>query len=258
MSEDLSNELLVSVEDGVMVMTMNRPQAKNAMNKNMSELISAAIDRFEADAEIRVAILTGNGGTFCSGMDLKGFLAGETPTVPGRGFGGLTQYTPAKPIIAAAEGYALAGGFELLLACDLVVATEATKFGIPEVKRSLVAGAGGVFRLPQQIPPRIAMEMALSGDHYSAARMYEVGLINDVVQEGQALEGAKKLAARIAVNGPLATAATKKIMTEYKTWPHDEIWKRQQEIMNPVFSSEDAREGATAFAEKRAPVWKGK
>ena len=258
MSEDLSNELLVSVEDGVMVMTMNRPQAKNAMNKNMSELISAAIDRFEADAEIRVAILTGNGGTFCSGMDLKGFLAGETPTVPGRGFGGLTQYTPAKPIIAAAEGYVLAGGFELLLACDLVVATEATKFGIPEVKRSLVAGAGGVFRSAATNPAAHCDGNGAVGRPLPAARMYEVGLINDVVPEGQALEGAKKLAARIAVNGPLATAATKKIMTEYKTWPHDEIWKRQQEIMNPVFSSEDAREGATAFAEKRAPVWKGK
>jgi len=258
MSDDLANELLVEVSDGVMVMTMNRPQAKNAMNKNMSELISAAIDKFEADPDIRVAILTGNGGTFCSGMDLKGFLAGESPMVPGRGFGGIAQYTPSKPLIAAAEGYALAGGFELVLACDLVVATETTKFGLPEVKRSLVAGAGGVFRLPQQIPERVAMEMVMTGDHYSAARMYECGLINAVVPEGKALEGAKELAGRIAINGPLATAASKKIMKEYKTWPHDEIWSRQQDIMNPVFSSEDAREGATAFAEKRAPVWKGK
>ena len=254
----MSEELLVFVEDGIMTMTMNRPQAKNAMNKSMSHAIAEAVDRFEADAEIRVAILTGAGGTFCSGMDLKGFLAGETPVVKGRGFGGLTQYSPAKPLIAAAEGFALAGGFELLLSCDLVVATETTKFGIPEVKRSLVAGAGGVFRLPQQIPPRIAMELALTGDHYDAKRMYEVGLINEIVPEGQALEGAKKLAARIACNGPLGTTATKKIMQEYKTWPHDEIWQRQQAIMDPVFSSEDAIEGATAFAEKRAPAWKGK
>ena len=254
----MSEELLVSVEDGIMTMTMNRPQAKNAMNKSMSHAIAEAVDLFEANADIRVAILTGAGGTFCSGMDLKGFLAGETPVVKGRGFAGLTQYSPAKPLIAAAEGFALAGGFELLLSCDLVVATETTKFGIPEVKRSLVAGAGGVFRLPQQIPPRIAMELALTGDHFDAKRMYEVGLINEIVPEGQALEGAKKLAARIACNGPLATAATKKIMQEYKTWPHDEIWQRQQTIMDPVFSSEDAIEGATAFAEKRAPVWKGK
>ena len=140
----------------------------------------------------------------------------------------------------------------------MVVASRATKFGLPEVKRSLVAGAGGVFRLPQQIPERIAMEMVMTGDHYSAERMYECGLVNALTDEGKALEGAKELAARIAINGPLATAASKKIMKEYKTWPHDEIWARQQEIMNPVFASDDAREGATAFAEKRAPVWKGK
>ncbi len=258
MSDELANELMVEVADGVMVMTMNRPQAKNAMNKNMAELIAAAIDKFEADADIRVAVLTGIGGTFCSGMDLKGFLAGETPTVEKRGFGGIAQYSPTKPLIAAVEGYALAGGFELVLACDLVVAGEGSKFGLPEVKRSLVAGAGGVFRLPQQIPQRIAMEMVLTGDHYKADRMYECGLINAVVPDTKALEGAKELAARIAGNGPLATAASKKIMTEYKAWPHNEIWKRQQEIMSPVFQSGDAREGATAFAEKRPPVWKGK
>ena len=253
-----TQEVLVDIEDGVMTITMNRPQAKNAMNKSMSEGIAAAIDEFEASADIRVAILTGNGGTFCSGMDLKGFLAGETPVVPGRGFGGLSQYVPAKPLIAATEGYALAGGFELVLSCDMVVASEKTKFGLPEVKRSLVAGAGGVFRLPQQIPERIAMEMVMTGDHYTAQRMYECGLVNALAPEGKALDGAKELAARIAVNGPLATAASKKIMKEYKTWPHDEIWQRQQEIMNPVFASEDAREGATAFAEKRAPNWQGK
>ena len=252
-----TQEVLVDIEDGVMTITMNRPEAKNAMNKSMAEGISAAIDEFEASADIRVAILAGNGGTFCSGMDLKGFLAGETPTVAGRGFGGISQYSPAKPLIAATEGYALAGGFELVLACDMVVASRTTKFGLPEVKRSLVAGAGGVFRLPQQIPERIAMEMVMTGDHYTAERMYECGLVNALTDEGKALEGAKELAGRIAINGPLATAASKKIMKEYKTWPHDEIWQRQQDIMNPVFSSSDAREGATAFAEKRAPVWKG-
>ena len=251
-------EVLVDIAEGVMTITMNRPEAKNAMNKSMAEGISAAIDEFEGSADIRVAVLTGNGGTFCSGMDLKGFLAGETPTVPGRGFGGLSHYSPAKPLIAATEGYALAGGFELVLACDMVVASRTTKFGLPEVKRSLVAGAGGVFRLPQQIPERIAMEMVMTGDHYTAERMYECGLVNALADEGKALEGAKELAARIAINGTLATAASKKIMKEYKSWPHDEIWTRQQDIMNPVFASEDAREGATAFAEKRAPQWKGK
>ena len=252
-----TQEVLVDIEDGVMTITMNRPEAKNAMNKSMAEGISAAIDEFEASADIRVAVLAGKGGTFCSGMDLKGFLAGESPSVPGRGFGGLSHYSPAKPLIAATEGYALAGGFELVLACDMVVASRAAKFGLPEVKRSLVAGAGGVFRLPQQIPERIAMEMVMTGDHYSAERMYEVGLVNALTDEGKALDGAKELAGRIAINGPLATAASKKIMQEYKSWPHDEIWDRQQEILGPVFSSSDAREGATAFAEKRAPVWKG-
>ena len=252
-----TQEVLVDIEDGVMTITMNRPEAKNAMNKSMAEGISAAIDEFEASADIRVAILAGNGGTFCSGMDLKGFLKGESPSVKDRGFGGISHYSPAKPLIAATEGYALAGGFELVLACDMVVASRSTKFGLPEVKRSLVAGAGGVFRLPQQIPERIAMEMVMTGDHYTAVRMFEVGLVNALTDEGKALDGAKELAGRIAINGPLATAASKKIMKEYKSWPHDEIWDRQQKIMNPVFASADAREGATAFAEKRAPVWKG-
>lgn len=254
----MSEEVLTQEENGVLIVTINRPEAKNAMTKAAAEGIAAAMDRLDSDDSLRVGILTGAGGTFCSGMDLKGFLAGETPSVPGRGFGGISHYSPAKPLIAATEGYALAGGFELVLACDMVVAARTTKFGLPEVKRSLVAGAGGVFRLPQQIPERIAMEMVMTGDHYTAERMYEVGLINALTDEGKALDGAKELAARIAINGPLATAASKKIMKEYKGWPHDEIWARQQEIMNPVFSSEDAREGATAFAEKRAPVWKGK
>jgi len=197
----MSEELLVSVEDGIMTMTMNRPQAKNAMNKSMSHAIAEAVDRFEADADIRVAILTGAGGTFCSGMDLKGFLAGETPVVKGRGFAGLTQYSPAKPLIAAAEGFALAGGFELLLSCDLVVATETTKFGIPEVKRSLIAGAGGVFRLPQQIPPRIAMELALSGDHYDAKRMYEVASLTRLCQKAKPLRAPKNLQ-RVSLQWP--------------------------------------------------------
>lgn len=254
----MSEEVLISRENGVMTITMNRPEAKNAMNKNMSELIAAALDELDASNELRVAVITGAGGTFCSGMDLKGFLAGETPSVKGRGFGGLTEAPPAKPLIAAIEGYALAGGFELAIACDLIVAASTSKFGIPEVKRSLVAGAGGLIRLPDQVAPRLAMELALTGDFITAQRAYEINLINQVVDEGKALTAAIELAGRIAANGPLAVAASKKIIQDYASWPHDQRWAEQGKIMGPVFTSEDAREGATAFAEKRAPVWKGK
>lgn len=224
----------------------------------MSEHIAAALDELDASNELRVAILTGAGGTFCSGMDLKGFLAGETPAVKGRGFGGLTEKPPAKPLIAAIEGYALAGGFELAITCDMIVAASTSKFGIPEVKRGLVAGAGGLIRLPDQINTRLAMELALTGDFVSAQRAYDIGLINQVVDEGKALEGALTLAQKIAANGPLAVAASKKIIADYASWPHDERWKRQGEMMGPVFASSDAREGAAAFAEKRAPNWQGK
>ncbi len=254
----MSEEVLISRDNGVMTITMNRPEAKNAMNKNMSELIAAALDELDASNELRVAVITGAGGTFCSGMDLKGFLAGETPSVKGRGFGGLTEAPPAKPLIAAIEGYALAGGFELAIACDLIVAASTSKFGIPEVKRSLVAGAGGLIRLPDQVAPRLAMELALTGDFITAQRAYEINLINQVVDEGKALDAAIELAGRIAANGPLAVAASKKIIQDYASWPHDQRWAEQGKIMGPVFTSEDAREGATAFAEKRAPVWKGK
>ncbi len=254
----MSEEILISRDNGVMTITMNRPEAKNAMNKNMSELIAAALDELDASSELRVAVITGAGGTFCSGMDLKGFLAGETPSVKGRGFGGLTEAPPAKPLIAAIEGYALAGGFELAIACDLIVAASTSKFGIPEVKRSLVAGAGGLIRLPDQVAPRVAMELALTGDFITAQRAYEINLINQVVDEGKALDAAIELAGRIAANGPLAVAASKKIIQDYASWPHDQRWAEQGKIMGPVFTSEDAREGATAFAEKRPPVWKGK
>ena len=189
-------EVLTEVENGILIVTINRPEAKNAMTKAASEAIAAAMDRLDAEDDLRVGILTGAGGTFCSGMDLKGFLRGESPSVEGRGFGGVVQAPPAKPLIAAVEGYALAGGLELMIACDLVVANDKAKFGIPEAKRGLVAAAGGVMMLPDQIPERIAMELALTGDFIDAARAYELGLINTVT-DGAALEGAKALAAKI-------------------------------------------------------------
>ncbi len=253
----MSEEVLTSEEDGILVVTINRPDAKNAMTKAAAEGIAAAMDRRDSDDNLRVGILTGAGGTFCSGMDLKGFLRGESPSVEGRGFGGVVQQPPEKPLIAAVEGYALAGGLELMIACDLVVASAAAKFGIPEVKRGLVAAAGGVMMLPDQIPERIAMELALTGDFIDAPRAYELGLINRVT-DGDALAGAKELAARIVANGPLAVKVSKQVIKQSRGWPMDERYKRQTQLIAPVFVSEDAREGAAAFAEKRAPNWKGK
>jgi enoyl-CoA hydratase len=250
-------EVLTEVEDGILIVTINRPEAKNAMNKAAAEAISAAMDRLEADDSLRCAILTGAGGTFCSGMDLKGFLRGESPSIPGRGFGGLSQWTPKKPVIAAVDGYALAGGMELALSCDLIVANSASKFGIPEAKRGLAAAAGGLIKLPRQIPPRIAMELALTGDFIDAARAYELGFINRIV-DGPAIEGAKELARRVAENGPLALIASKAIVRESHEWSDAEMWDKQAVHIAPVFTSSDAREGASAFAEKRKPIWQGK
>ena len=252
------NVVLVDVADGVMTITINRPEAKNAVNKAVAEGISAAIDELESNDALRVAIITGAGGTFCSGMDLKAFVTGELPVVEGRGFAGLVEYLVKKPVIAAVEGYALAGGFEVAISCDLIVVSEEAKFGIPEVKRGLAAAGGGLIKLPKQIPARIAMELALTGDFINAERAYELGLVNQVVPAGTALEAARALAARIAANGPLAVAASKQVVARAQDWDREEMFAKQQEIVMPVLVSEDAIEGATAFAQKRAPNWKGK
>lgn len=253
----MNDEVLTQVEDGILIVTINRPEARNAMNKAAAEGIAAAMDRLDEDDDLRVAILTGAGGTFCSGMDLKGFLRGESPSIEGRGFGGITQQGPSKPLIAAVEGYALAGGMELMISCDLVVANKDAKFGIPEAKRGLAAAAGGLMKLPDLIPPKIAMELALTGDFIDATRAYELGLVNRVV-DGSALDAAKELAARINENGPLAVRVSKQIVDQSRGWNLEERWDEQAKLLPKVFMSEDAREGAAAFAEKRKPNWKGK
>jgi len=248
------SEILTDIQDGVIVVTINRPEAKNAMTKAAAEGIRAAMEQLDEDNSLNAGILTGAGGTFCSGMDLKGFLKGETPSVKGYGFGGITEKGPEKPLIAAVEGYALAGGLELALACDLCVANSKAKFGIPEAKRSLVAAAGGVLKLQQVVGKRVAMEMALTGDFFDAQRAYDVGFVNRLT-DGAALDAAMELAAAVAANGPLALKATKKIINESYDWSSEEMWDKQQEITGPVFMSNDAREGSLAFAEKRKPNW---
>lgn len=253
----MSDAVLTEVSDGVAVITINRPKARNAVNGEVARGIAGAIDEFDASADVSVYVLTGAGGTFCAGMDLKGFLAGDTPVVDGRGFAGITQRPPTKPIIAAVEGYALAGGCEVALSCDMIVASSEAKFGLPEVTRGLVAGAGGLLRLPRRIPYHVAMEIALTGGHYPASRLAEVGLVNRVTEPGEALTAAKELAAKVAANAPLALAATKKVIVESADWSSEEQFDRQGEIIGPVFGSNDAMEGAAAFAEKRKPVWKG-
>ena len=249
--------VLTDVSDGVAVITINRPEARNAVNGEVAKGIAEAVDAADASKDVQVLILTGAGGTFSAGMDLKGFLSGDSPAFGDRGFGGIVQRPPVKPVIAAVEGYALAGGFELVLACDLVVASEEARFGLPEVRRSLVAGAGGLLRLPSRIPYHVAMEIALTGEHFPASRLQQVGLVNELVPAGQALGAAKKLAGRVALGGPLALAATKRVIIESADWPSAEAFQRQGKIITPVFMSADAREGAMAFAEKRPPVWKG-
>ena len=251
------SEVLTEVRDGVLIVTLNRPEAKNAANRALAEGVAAAMDTLDGDDSLRVGIITGAGGTFCSGMDLKAFLTGELPSVKGRGFAGLTEAPPKKPLIAAVDGYALAGGFEIMLACDLVVANQDAKFGIPEAKRGLAAAAGGLVRLPRQINPRLAMELALTGDFISAQRAYDIGLINRVT-DGAALDAALELAASITANGPLAVAASKRAIVESRDWAEADMWKKQTEVLGNLFMSEDAREGAAAFAQKRKPDWKGR
>ncbi|HEX4246534.1 MAG TPA: crotonase/enoyl-CoA hydratase family protein [Pseudonocardia sp.] len=253
----MSDEVLVERRDQVLVITINRPKARNAVNRAVAESVAAAIDELDADRALTLGVITGAGGSFCSGMDLKAFLTGERPSIAGRGFAGLTQAPPKKPLIAAVEGYALAGGCEIVLACDLVVAAESAKFGIPEVKRGLVAAAGGLMRLPNRIPPQIAMELALTGDFLDAPDAHRYGLVNRLTDTGGALDGALELAARISANGPLAVAVSKQIVVESADWSEAEMWDRQAALIEPVFSSADAKEGARAFAEKRPPAWTG-
>jgi enoyl-CoA hydratase len=250
--------VLSEQRDRVLVITINRPGQRNAINGAVAAGIAAALDELDADPELAVGVLTGAGKGFSAGMDLKAFVAGESPYAGDRGFAGITQRSAEKPLIAAVEGFAVAGGLEVALACDLIVASRGTRLGIPEVKRSLVAAGGGLLRLPRVLPRNVAMELALTGDPIDAERAHELGLVSRLAEPGEALSTALALAEAIAQNGPLALTATKRVLKESADWTDAEFFDRQAEIVGPVMASEDAREGATAFAEKRPPVWKGR
>ncbi|CUJ68339.1 Carnitinyl-CoA dehydratase [Achromobacter sp. 2789STDY5608633] len=249
----MSDLIKVEVADGIQIITINRPEAKNAINLETAQAMAAALDQLDSRDDVRIGILTGAGGTFSSGMDLKAFAkSGQRPYVEGRGFAGLNEAPPKKPLIAAVEGYALAGGCEMALASDLIVAASNAKFGLPEVKRGLVAGAGGMLRLPRRLPYHIAMEVILTGDMLGAERAYGFGLVNRLTEPGGALARA------IVENGPLSVQTAKSIVAQSGDWTQEEMFGRQRPLIAHIFSSADAKEGATAFAEKRKPVWQGK
>jgi enoyl-CoA hydratase len=253
-----SGAVLTEAHGRVLVITINRPDQRNAINAAVANGIAAALDQLDDSRDLSLGVLTGASKGFSAGMDLKAFVAGESSWVGERGFAGITQRSAAKPLIAAVEGFAVAGGLEVALSCDLIVAARDARLGIPEVKRSLVAAGGGLLRLPRVLPRNVAMELALTGDPITAERGYELGLVNRLAEPGGALEAALELAETIAANAPLALAASKRILVESVDWPDSEFFERQGEIVGPVMASEDAREGATAFAEKRAPVWQGR
>lgn len=250
--------VLAERRDGVIVITINRPHARNSVDSSVATGIAAALEELDGDGALRVGVITGAGGFFCAGMDLKAFVRGDVPRVQGRGFAGICERPPDKPLIAAVEGFALAGGLEVALSCDLVVAARGARLGIPEVKRGLAAGAGGLLRLPKRIPYHVAMWMALTGEPLSAERAYEVGLVNELCDAGAALDTALRLGELIAGNGPLAVRVSKQIVRSAVDWSEEELWRRQAELIAPIFTSADAREGALAFAEKRPPVWQGR
>jgi len=246
------------LDDRALLITLNRPEARNAVNGEVARELAAALDALDADPSLVVGILRGEGRGFSAGMDLKAFLEGDVPIFEDRGFGGFAQRGPRTPLIAAVEGFAVAGGLEMALACDLIVAASDAKLGLPEVKRSLIAAGGGLLRLAQRIPYHVAAEIALTGDHLPVQRLYEVGLVNRVAEPGRALDEALALAARLVDNAPLALEGSKYVLEHAADWGLERGWQEQEPVMLRVNQSEDAREGATAFAERRAPVWRGR
>ncbi|MCU1690974.1 MAG: crotonase/enoyl-CoA hydratase family protein [Frankiales bacterium] len=254
----MSDEVLVDVDDGVMIVTINRPERRNAIDLPTADALAAALDELDERRDLRAGVLTGAGGSFSAGMDLKAFAqTGERPISRSRGGLGITGRPPTKPVVAAVQGFVLGGGFEIALACDLIVAADDAQFGLPEVQRGLVAAGGGALRLAQRLPHHVALELLLTGARLPAVRAAELGLVNRLAPSADVLATALALAHEVARNAPLALAATKRIVVEGRSWPLDEVFARQEEITAPVRASADAQEGARAFAEKRQPVWQG-
>jgi enoyl-CoA hydratase len=242
----------------IALVTLNRPEARNAISPEVSHAMAAVLDEIESDAELRAVVVTGRGEVFSAGADLKVVAAGKANDIArGKGgFAGIVTRDFPKPIIAAVNGPALAGGFEIVLSCDLVVAAETARFGIPEVKRGLMAAAGGLIRLPKRVPLAVALELAMTGDPIDADRALQLGLVNRVVPAGRVLDEAINLANRIGENSPIAVRNSRRLVREAAELSEADGWTRTLELMMPVFESGDAVEGATAFAEKRQPVWR--
>ncbi len=244
--------------DHIALLTLNRPEARNAVSPEVSQTMATLLDEIEADADLRAVVLTGRGDVFSAGADLKVVAQGRANDIArGKGgFAGIVTRNFPKPLIAAVNGPALAGGFEIVLSCDLVVSVDTARFGIPEVKRGLMAAAGGLIRLPKRVPLAIALELAMTGDPIDAQRALQLGLVNRVVAADVLVDEAIALAERIGENSPAAVRASRRLVREAAELTEEEGWKRTLELMMPVFESGDAIEGATAFAEKRPPVWK--
>jgi len=257
MADEDAPAVLTERRGNVLLITLNRPEVRNAVNAAVAEGVAAGLDQLDGDDSLSVGVLTGAGGFFCAGMALGAFVKGESPWFGDRGFAGIAQRASTKPLIAAIERFAVAGGMEIALACDLIVAANDAKLGIPEVKRSIVASGGALLRLPRRMPYHVVMELALTGDPMPAERFYELGVVNRLAEPGSSVDVALGLAADLAKNGPLALAASKRILQEQFDWSSEEMWERQREIAGPVMASADAREGASAFKEKRDPVWTG-
>ncbi len=252
----MADEILTERRGRVLLITLNRPDARNAVNAALAQGMAAALEELDADDDLSVAVLTGAGKGFSAGMDLKAFVEGGMPTVEGRGFAGITEWAADKPIIVAIEGFALAGGLEIALSCDIIVAAENAKLGIPEVGVGLYAAGGAMLRLPRRVPYGVAMKMALTAAPVTAVEAQSLGLVDELAAPGAAVEKALELAEQIARNAPLGLKASKALLREMQGRTEEEFWKYQRDF-NYVFTSNDAVEGATAFAQKRDPNWTG-